>query len=295
MSVAAHQPVAEADGHAVAFKFVEALARDLSSGKLELPAFPDVATRVRQALADETVNLAQVVRIVGSEPTLAARVLKMANSAALNRTGRPITELRTAIARMGHDAVRSTALAFAMAQIRSSDRLKGLEKPLGLWWKRTTRIAAVSYVIAKNASGLSPDEAFLGGLLHGVGQLYIYTRTPDFPALLGDPASLAEILGSWHTGVARAIVENWGIDDKLVEAIGEQDNFDRDHEGDADLADVLIAAKWIASCPIDEADLSYMESEAPAIARLGLTAERRLAFLAESEVEIDALRSAIGP
>ena len=58
-----------------AFEFVQFLAQELSSGKVELPSFPDIAIKVRKVLADDNVNLDMVLRVVGSEPTLAARLL----------------------------------------------------------------------------------------------------------------------------------------------------------------------------------------------------------------------------
>ena len=66
------QPVSES---AVAFAFVSELAQEVSSGKVELPSFPDVAVRVRKVLADEQVSNEQIARIVGSDAGLAARVL----------------------------------------------------------------------------------------------------------------------------------------------------------------------------------------------------------------------------
>ena len=68
-----------------AFAFVAELAQEVSSGRVELPSFPDVAVRVRKVLADEHVSNEQIARVVGSEAGLAARVFTLANSAALNR------------------------------------------------------------------------------------------------------------------------------------------------------------------------------------------------------------------
>src|SRR5262245_55877431 len=101
-----------------AFAFVQALAAELSTGKVELPSFPDIAMRVRQVLADEGVSPEKVVRVVGSEPALAARLLQLANSAALNFSGKAVTDLRTAVNRMGFNMVRSAAIAFAMSQLK---------------------------------------------------------------------------------------------------------------------------------------------------------------------------------
>src|ERR1700761_5125653 len=94
-----------------AFEFVQFLAQELSSGKVELPSFPDVAVKVRKVLSDNDVNMEMVLRVVGSEPTLAARLLQIANSAALNN-GNPVRDLRNAVQRMGLNMVRSASIAF---------------------------------------------------------------------------------------------------------------------------------------------------------------------------------------
>ena len=280
--------------NAVAFEFVASLASELSSGKIDLPSFPDVAIRVRRALGDEKTTIDQVVRIVGSEPALAARLLKMSNSAALNRSGRQVTELRTAIARMGYNMVRSAAISFAMAQIRSSDGLKGLEKPLEQLWRASTYVAAFCYVLAKNHTQRNADEAFLAGLLHGVGRLYILTRTPRFPALLGDVASLDEIMRNWHASIAKAVLENWELNEELVHAVADQDDIVREHDGAADLTDILTCANMMAAYIEQPADLVLNMAGVRSFRMLGLDEQNSAKILAESRDEIEALRQALG-
>ena len=280
--------------NALAFEFVAALASELSSGKIDLPSFPDVAIRVRRALGDEKTTIDQIVRIVGSEPALAARLLKMSNSAALNRSGKQVTELRTAIARMGYNMVRSAAISFAMAQIRAGAELRGLEKPLEQLWRTSTYVAAFCYVLAKNHTQRNADEAFLAGLLHGVGRLYILTRTPRFPALLGDVASLDEVMRNWHASVAKAVLENWELNDELVHAVAEQDDIAREHEGAADLSDILICANMMAAYIDQPADLVLNMSGVRSFRMLGLDEQNSAKILAESRDEIEALRQALG-
>jgi HD-like signal output (HDOD) protein len=280
--------------HAAAFEFVKQLAAELSGGKIDLPSFPDVAIRVRKALADDRTTVDQVVRIVGSEPALAARLLKMANSAALNRTGRAVTELRTAIARMGYNMVRSAAISFAMAQIRAGAQLKGLEKPLEALWQHSTYVAAFCYVLAKNQTHRNADEAFLAGLLHGVGRLYILTRADRHAALFSDPEAMEQVMREWHANVGRAILENWEMGEDLVQAVAEQDDVGRDHEGPADLVDVLICANMMAAYFDQPADLELNMQGVTSFRRLGLDAATSARVLAESRDEIDALRKALG-
>src|SRR5450631_3439348 len=99
----------------VAFEFIRTLAGELSGGKVDLPSFPEIAVRVRRVLSDPNSSVDKVVRVVGSEPALSARLLRIANSASLNPSGKQITDLRTAVNRMGYNMVRSASMSFALA------------------------------------------------------------------------------------------------------------------------------------------------------------------------------------
>src|ERR1700742_1480561 len=202
-----------------AFAFVQSLAAELSKGKVELPSFPDIALRVRKVLSDENVGQDMVVRVVGSEPALAARLMQIANSAALNFSGKPITELRTAISRMGFNMVRSAAIAFAMSQLKKQDALKGLEKPLEDLWRRSAAVAAMSHAVAKRYSKVNPDTALLAGLLHGIGQLCILTRSAQHPGLFANQAAYTAIVRDWHSSIAKALLENWEMAEEVIEAV----------------------------------------------------------------------------
>ncbi len=188
-----------------------------------------------------------VVRVIGSEPTLAARLLQIANSAALNTSGTQVTDLRKAVQRMGLNMVRSAAIAFAMAQMKKASELKGLETQLSVLWQRCTGVAAMCYVVARRLTKLNPDTALLAGLLHGVGELYILTRAHKHPALFADHAAYEQIVRDWHVSVAKALLENWEISEEIVGAISEFEDQERRHIGLPDLSDVLTVAHLMDS------------------------------------------------
>jgi HD-like signal output (HDOD) protein len=279
---------------ATAFEFVKLLAAELSGGRLDLPSFPDVAVQVRRALADENATVEHVVRIVGSEPALAARLLRIANSAALNRSGKPVADLRTAINRMGYNMVRSAEISFAMAQIRQAEDLRAIAGDLKGYWEKSTHVAAVSRAVARRVAGVNADEAMLAGLLHGLGRLYILTRAIRFPELLEDPPVLAEIMRDWHTSIGKSIVENWGFGEGICAAIELQNDLERDVDaGAGDLVDVLALGVLLADCGHDAAAIELSAQGVPALARLGLDAAACIALVAESEVEMRELREAL--
>src|SRR3954471_19773853 len=98
----------------VAFNFVQALAAELSGGKIELPGFPHIVMRVQKVLSDGAADASRIVKVRGGEPVLASQIVRMANSAALSPGGAAITDLRAAVARVGLDTVRSATIAFAV-------------------------------------------------------------------------------------------------------------------------------------------------------------------------------------
>src|SRR6202030_4052473 len=185
----------------IAFEFVRSLAGELSAGNVDLPSFPEIAVRVRRVLSDPKSSVEQVVRVVGSEPALSARLLRISNSASLNRSGRPVTDLRTAINRIGHNMVRSASISFSMNQIRKANKLASLAPHLNDLWERSTYVAAYAYVLARTCTRVNPDEAMLTGMMHGLGKLYILTRASDHPELFASESVLNDIINDWYPSI----------------------------------------------------------------------------------------------
>jgi HD-like signal output (HDOD) protein len=277
-----------------AFAFVQSLATELSKGKVELPSFPDIALRVRKVLSDDNVTQDMVVRVVGSEPALAARLMQIGNSAALNFSGKTITELRTAIARMGFNMVRSAAIAFAMSQLKKQDSLKGLEKPLEDLWKRSAAVAAMSYAVARRFSKVNPDTALLAGLLHGIGQLYILTRSAQHPGLFENQASYTAIVRDWHSAIAKALLENWEMAEEVVEAVSNFEDLERAHTGPVDLTDVVTVGNLLAAFKDHPESIELNMHDVAACKRMKLDRAVYEQLIDESEQEIETLRQALG-
>jgi HD-like signal output (HDOD) protein len=277
-----------------AVRLVEALTLELAGEKIDLPSFPDIAVRVRKALTNEEVDIEDVVRVISAEPALAARLLQLANSAALNATGRRVTDLRSAISRIGFNMARSATIAFAMSQLRRAEAYKGLDEPLTELWNRSTHVAAVSRVVAKRFTQVNPDEALLAGLLEGVGKLYLLTRAVRFPALLADVGTYQRIVAEWHGRIAQAILRNWEMAEEIVIAVVAGENTEREHEGTTDLTDVLAVGGALASLGPDPRAEEMMFLTVPAARRMKLDARGCGVALAESHNEISSLRQALG-
>jgi HD-like signal output (HDOD) protein len=270
------------------------MAAELSEGRVELPSVPDVVVSLQKALSDEQVSNDTVVRVVSSEPMLAGKLLTMANSAALNASMRKIADLRTAVARVGFNIVRSAALSFAMEQLKKAEEFKHVAAPLDTLWKNSVQIAALCHVIARRFSSLNGDTALLAGLMHNVGRIYILTRASKFPTLTGDPLTFNAIVRDWHTNVAKALLENWKVADEIVDAVAGYEDLDREARGPVTLTDVLSLAVLMESNREGSEMNLPDEKMLKGLKRMQLQVRDCHAVLDESAEEIAALKSALG-
>jgi HD-like signal output (HDOD) protein len=281
------------EDHTTALQFLHSLAAETSRGTVNLPCFPDVVIRIREALADPEASLGQTVKILGAEPRLAARLLQAANSAAYNHSGKPVTDLRAAITRLGHRAVQSSAMAFAVQQLRLAPALRAIAKPLHQLWEESISVASICQVIARRTH-VNPDEAFLTGLLHGIGRLYIMVRAVGKQNNLYANPSFVEMVEGWHPAIGKTVLENWGFAEAMSDAVGAQADYDHASRFEADLTDILIVSIVLAvalrkSGP-QRIDISGIHS----FQRFGFTTQDCTEILKHAQYQLGSLHAELG-
>jgi HD-like signal output (HDOD) protein len=243
--VPASGAAATLEERANALAFLQKLATEVSKGTIDLPCFPDVVIRISHALADPNATSDKVVTIVGAEPRLAARILQTANSAAFNSSGKPLTDLRSAITRLGQQLVQSTAMSYAMQHMKNEASLRSIAQPLTELWNKSIAVASICRLVAARTK-VPADEAFLTGLLHGIGKLYIMARAVSTTGGLGSAQSWMELISGWQAPIGKAVLQSWGFAEEMCEAVGDQDDIERRWKHEAKLVDVLIASLVLA-------------------------------------------------
>ena len=274
-------------------EFTRQLTAELGGDSIELPSFPEVAVRVRKALNNPDISVDEVVRVVSAEPSLAVRLLQLANSVALNPTGQRIVALRMAIARIGFNLARSATIAFAMSQMRRAEAWRGLEARFRVLWEEGAQMAAMSHAVAKRVRGINADQAMFAGMLHTVGKLFVLTRLSRFPALLDNPSFHLDIERAWHARVGRAILTRWELNAEVVSGACEYEQAAQPRAGGPDLRDVLFAARYIATLAPEAPAPDLGIFSAPPFQRLGLDPQGCRDLLAASAEEVASLKAAL--
>lgn len=291
-TVAAYPAAAELNAEIQ--RFVQQLAAAVSGPPIELPSYPVVALRVQRILMDPNAGTERVITIIGSEPVLASKVIMMANSAALNRVGSQVSDLRSAVKRLGFDALRTAAISFAISQLRGAAAYRSIVEPMKQLYQSSVEAAAMSHVLARQCDRATPDAAMLAGLVSGMGKLYILTRTDQFPLLFADNWVREEMLHEWHAQVARSILENWQFAPEVVEAVAEMERATLDSRTRANLADVLACSHTILQNRDSPQRLASALQASRAAQRLGLKPDLCRTLLAQSSAELMQLRRALG-
>ena len=277
---------------AKALAFLQSLATEVSEGTIDLPCFPDVVIRISHALADPNTSSDQVVTFVGAEPRLAARVLQTANSAAFNSAGKPLTDLRSAITRLGHQMVQGTAMSYAMQQMKNETSLRSIAQPLAELWNRSIAVASICKLVAMRTK-VPSDEAFLTGLLHGIGNLYIMARAASASTGLGSEQSWMELIGGWQASIGKAVLLSWGFADEMCEAVGDQGDLERRWKHEARLVDVLIASLVLADALKTPEPRVIGTDGINAFLSVGVTPADCAAILADAEAQIRKVHEAL--
>jgi len=156
-------------------------------------------------------------KLIAAEPILAARVIGLANSVSYNPGGRPITELKGAISRLGFAAMRALAAAIVVRQMKEMSTNEQHRALASRLWEHTANVAAIARVIARRVTRQNPDAAFFAGIVHEVGSFYLIARASSFPGLLdGD-------LEPWHgdaeAQIGRAVMRALEVPAYILEAM----------------------------------------------------------------------------
>jgi HD-like signal output (HDOD) protein len=273
-------------------EFLKELSAELASGDIQLPSFPEVAQRVQRALEDSRTTSAKVARVIGIDAALAVRVLQLANSAFLNPSSKPTTELQQAVNRLGHQLIRCTAVSFALQQMtKSIDAV--LRPQLHELWRQGALVASIANVLARETGAANADEALVAGLMHNIGSLYIIVRAHEHGATLGTDDAAIRQLERGHPRIAGAILRHWRFAPAIVSAVSSQSGTDLPTEDSGRLTDVLIAAISLVPCVYDRELLDDTVTAIAPFKRLALDADGCERLLHTTAEQIKSLQSAL--
>jgi signal transduction histidine kinase/HD-like signal output (HDOD) protein len=205
-----------------------------------LPTLSPIATRLLEIAGAEDADLDRIVEIIESDPAMTARMLGLCRRADKG-LGDRITTVRRAVVMLGLEAVQAAALSVAVYDLMEqwAPAAEDRDVPLGAgagtfdregFWRYSVAVGCASELVAEahRDLGVKPDEAFVAGLVHGLGKLVLdlilprsYARVIGLAERRMAPSSEIEqqILGIDHHTAGKRLAEHWGLPFALQDTI----------------------------------------------------------------------------
>jgi HD-like signal output (HDOD) protein len=241
MTEASNSVPTEYEGHAPSGKDWQ----DIVAWVGDLPPLPHVASRAISMLENPDVTSGDLTELLSSDPALAARVLKIANSAMFARQ-RQITTINQAIMVIGFKTLKGIVVAATLRQLN-----KKYGKLEQIIWENSLCTAMAANKIASTLRKSYVDEVFLLGLLHDLGKVVLVNHTPDEYLQIAEMTKQGvvfyeaeeKVLGYSHPLIGALVAKKWNFSAQASQVIlHHHDPIEQPLQGDQDEKIAVIQA-----------------------------------------------------
>jgi HD-like signal output (HDOD) protein len=143
---------------------------------LETLSLPDVYLRLREVMESDNASMADAAEVIALDPALAARVLRMANSAFYGFRSQVDTITRAANI-LGMQKIHDLVLAAGIS--KAFDGITNELMDIDTFWYRSVHCGFLSQAIASGSGLRNTESLFVRGLLHDIGHLVLFSHYPD--------------------------------------------------------------------------------------------------------------------
>ncbi|MCP4863082.1 MAG: HDOD domain-containing protein [Alteromonas sp.] len=196
------------------------LVEKIKNDTLVLPTLPAVALKVRKAADNPDINLHDMGEVIGQDPSLSARMIKISNSAYMGRAVK-VTSISQAVTRIGLRQIKNIATALAMEQLFvSKNELVG--EYMKKEWANTVEVVANAmaalqmYIARTKKRDLSIDTMTLMSLIHSIGVLPILTEAERHTEVFASPSFLDDAIDKLAPKVGGSIMRSWEFGEDFV-------------------------------------------------------------------------------
>jgi len=196
----------------------EAIRKALREVK-NLPTLPGIISKLTRMADDPDTTSEQMGKVISKDHILAAKLLKLVNSAFYGFPQR-ISSLGSAIILLGFNVIKSLIISASIFELMEEQDVE--------LWEHSLGCAVVCSVLAKRLGVNDPEEVSTAGLIHDLGKVAIKMELPreneTINALVGSRQisrfeAEREILGLDHAEVGGWLAKSWNLPVKLVEPI----------------------------------------------------------------------------
>ena len=191
-----------------------------------LPSLPEVAARIVEIARNPEPDFDRMIEAIRTDPAIAGRILKTANSALLGMRTRA-SSIEMAVPRLGSTMVRTLVLSFCLAEYQNKNSLNLRPWYQQIWRESLVQAATAEMLAERQPQRIDPANWFLAGLVQDIGRLALLHACRDEYVEnvleVDDDRSQRqrekEWLGFTHVEVGLGLCRRWNLDPEIIDAI----------------------------------------------------------------------------
>lgn len=214
----------------------------------ELPALPENLIKLNQLLDNENSTAEDIAKIISTDQALAAKVLKIANSAFYGRTSQ-VVKIGEAVVIIGLTNIKNIIFSIFLEQFYgqkndNSELLTDL-------WKHSLSTALMASKIMERINPENKETAYTAGLLHDIGELILIKNEREIYQNLLEEIKTEETLprivieesmiGFSHADLGAALARKWNLPRQIRNGI-----FFHHRIEDSELENIIALVVYIA-------------------------------------------------
>ncbi|MDQ2946199.1 MAG: HDOD domain-containing protein [Acidobacteriota bacterium] len=260
---------------------------DLHLARKFLPLSPAVAIKALVTLGDPNSSLEEIQKIVSTEPTIAAHLIRVANSA-LYSFGHEVRSVSQALLRMGTHRARLQISALMIRGAFSSPQLRRV-------WNHSVEVAQIARGLCNQMRFDQEEEVMLVALVHDIGQLALFGLGGPFQDRYSSLRSQGqyplqierELCGTSHAEIGADLLRDWLFPIDMVEAV-------RNHHEPSRSKTTLGLIVYLAECRSDtDEDIVNISEHAWALKEVGIMESELLAISSHPGPDLNVLCFAV--
>ena len=262
------------------------IRRLLTTQPIELPVFHPIAMKLQQLLETQNFTIDEVIALANEDQSVAGQILKVANSPVY--MGRVRTEtIKDAVVRLGAKQVSNLAMVASQSALHVSDSQLINATMQSLWLHSHACAFGCRHLAQAAGYPQYEDQAYMAGLLHDVGKLYLLKALERLNSKGVAQAALEEellltIFDELHVEQGCRLMEHWNMPRIYYDAVANH------HDDNFDTTDTVLAILRLVNAACKMKGIGLIKDESIDIGELPETAILQL-----SNDEIDDLLEAI--
>ena len=203
-------------------EFLAVVTRAIDAGTADLPPMSPIAAQAARLRKSAEPLEPLLLRIVESEPAVAGQVLRLASTAYFGQAGGAAASLRTACGQIGARTIVNLVETAARSDFLRLGK-DGTSHILRKIWTNTLYTACAARELARWGGEVDPDEAFVAGMFHRVGEVLIVRYFSEQATADGGATQeglLQAIVDDHQAAVGERLLRSWGLPESICAVAG---------------------------------------------------------------------------